>query len=39
MDDFRLGTVETRFAELIWDNEPLSSGDLVKLCARELAWK
>lgn len=39
MDDFRLGVVETRFAELIWANEPLSSGELVKLCARELEWK
>ena len=39
MDDFRLGVVETRFAELIWENEPVSSGDLVKLCARKLEWK
>ena len=39
MDDLRLGVVETRFAELIWENEPVSSGDLVKLCARELEWK
>ena len=39
MDDFRLGVVETRFAELIWAHEPLGSGELVKLCARELEWK
>ena len=39
MDDFRLGVVETRFAELIWAHEPLRSGELVKLCARELEWK
>ena len=39
MDDLRLGVVETRFAELIWENEPISSGDLVKLCARKLEWK
>ena len=39
MDDFRLRVVETRFAELIWAHEPLSSGELVKLCARELEWK
>ena len=39
MDDFRPGLVETRFAELIWAHEPLSSGELVKLCARELEWK
>ena len=39
MDDFRLGVVETRFAELIWAHEPLTSGELVKLCAKELEWK
>ncbi len=39
MEDYRLGVVETRFAELVWANEPISSGDLVKLCARQLEWK
>ena len=39
MDDYRLGVVETRFAELIWANEPLTSGELVRLCAKELEWK
>ena len=39
MDDFRLGVVETRFAELIWSHEPLTSGELVKLWAKELEWK
>lgn len=37
--DYKLGAMETRFAELIWDNEPISSGDLVKLCEKELSWK
>ena len=39
MDDFRLGVVETRFAELIWDRAPVSSGELVKLAEQELSWK
>ena len=39
MPDTSLGPIETRFAELIWAHEPLSSGELVKLCARELEWK
>lgn len=39
MSDIRLGVVETRFAELIWANEPLPSGELVKLCETELHWK
>ena len=39
MANLRMGAVETRFAELIWDNEPMGSGELVKLCAQELNWK
>ncbi len=39
MDEMRLGTVESRFADIIWKNEPLSSGELVKICERELSWK
>ncbi len=39
MAETKLGVVETRFADLIWDNEPISSGELVKLCERELCWK
>lgn len=39
MNDIKLGAVESRFAELIWQNEPLTSGELVKICERELNWK
>ncbi|MBQ7776237.1 MAG: BlaI/MecI/CopY family transcriptional regulator [Lachnospiraceae bacterium] len=39
MEEFRLGVVETHFAEIIWEHEPLQSGELVKLCAKELDWK
>ena len=35
----RLGPVEYRFAELVWENAPIGSGELVKLCQRELQWK
>ncbi|MCI8529803.1 MAG: BlaI/MecI/CopY family transcriptional regulator [Lachnospiraceae bacterium] len=28
-----------KFAELIWNNEPLASGELAKLCDKELHWK
>lgn len=38
-DELRLGIVESRFADVIWNNEPLSSGELVKLCEKELEWK
>lgn len=39
MADYRLGEIEMRFAELIWQNEPVASGDLVKLAEKELSWK
>ena len=39
MEDMKLGLVETKFAEIIWRNEPLSSGQLVALCSKELEWK
>ena len=39
MSMMRLGPVEQRFAELIWENAPISSGELVKLCQKELQWK
>ena len=35
----KLGTMEMRFAELIWANAPIGSGELVKLCEKELSWK
>ncbi len=39
MEEIRLGAVESRFADIIWENEPLSSGELVKICEKELTWK
>lgn len=39
MEELRLGLVEARFADLIWKHEPISSGDLVRLCEQELEWK
>ena len=39
MQEMRLGAVESRFADLIWNREPVSSGELVKLCEKELQWK
>lgn len=39
MEHLKLGAVEMRFAEIIWKNEPLTSGQLVKLCLEQLEWK
>lgn len=39
LGDTKLGVVESRFADIIWREEPLTSGELVKLCREELGWK
>lgn len=39
MIDMELGVVQERFADIVWDNEPIASGDLVKICEKELEWK
>ena len=39
MDDKKLGLVESKFADIIWANEPLPSRELVRLCEGELNWK
>ena len=39
MKEYRLTESEEKFAELIWQNEPIGSGDLVKLCEKEMNWK
>ena len=39
MSDLQLGVVEARFADLIWEHEPLPSSELVKHCEEALSWK
>lgn len=30
---------EYRFCEILWEREPIASGELVKLCQEKLEWK
>ena len=39
MTEYHLGEMEEKFAELIWANEPISSGSLAKLALEEMNWK
>lgn len=39
MTDIKLGPIETRFAEIIWANEPITTNQLTKLCLKNLEWK
>ena len=34
-----MGALESRFADIIWSREPLSSGELVREAERALRWK
>ena len=39
MSEYKLGIVEAKFAEIIWNNEPIASSELAKLALKELDWK
>ena len=39
MNDLHLGTVEARFAEIIWQNAPLSSAELARRAEEAIGWK
>ena len=39
MSNKKMGVLESRFADFIWNNEPVTSGQLVKMAEKELSWK
>lgn len=39
MKEYRLGALESRFADIVWENAPVSTSVLVKLCEEEFNWK
>lgn len=39
MEQYKLGEMEQRFAELIWEHAPLSSRELTELCTESFEWK
>ena len=39
MADIRMGPAETQFAEIIWVNEPIASGELSRKAEEALNWK
>jgi len=39
MKRYKLTESEEKFADLIWQNEPIGSGELIKLCEKEMNWK
>lgn len=39
MAEIQLGVIEARFADMIWEREPVTSSELVKLAAEVFEWK
>ena len=39
MNDYQMGAVESRFANIIWENEPLTSAELARRSEAVLSWK
>lgn len=39
MEQYKLGELEQKFADIIWENEPVSSRILTELCAEAFGWK
>ena len=39
MSEKKMGLLESKFADFIWNNEPIASGQLVKMAEKELSWK
>ena len=39
MKSIELAAVQERFADIVWENAPLTTAQLIDLCAKELNWK
>ena len=39
MDELKLCESDFRFMDIVWENEPVSSGRMVELCLDKLGWK
>ena len=39
MHDYQMGVIESRFADLIWENEPISSTELARRSEAMFGWK
>ena len=39
MSELTMVAIESRFAEIIWQREPITSTELVKLALQEFGWK
>lgn len=39
MREYQLGAIESQFADLVWENEPITAADLARRCEDVFHWK
>ena len=39
MSELQMGAIESRFADIIWSNEPIATGELARQSEALLGWK
>lgn len=39
MREYRLGAIESQFADFVWENEPITAAELAKKCEAVFHWK
>lgn len=39
MPEYSMGEIEMKFAQMIWENEPIQSGELAKMAEAAFGWK
>lgn len=39
MEQLKLGLVEGHFADIVWENAPMTTRELVRICEQKLQWK
>lgn len=39
MEEYTLGVIEGKFADIIWEKAPVTTSELIKICEKEFNWK
>ena len=39
MEQYKLGEMERKFAEIIWSHSPVTTKELITVCEKEFGWK
>lgn len=39
MDEYTLGAIESKFADIVWEFAPITTSELIKKCESALGWK